>query len=658
MRRREFCGRVAGGLCLAAGQSEYLAAAGTVKSPAQGPLYWSWWGWEPLDHYRRTGGIVGAVDTRAPWMPQWYERLHSEEIASLMSGLGVNLACTHFFKGFGLKHEREEQQRTASLVRFAHRHGIRVLGYCQSRSIYHEQFLLEVPDAESWIQRNEKGELRTWGGAKFRWAPCIHCAEFVDYLKRAIRVGLEETGLDGFHFDNDYCEPCYCPRCEKAFGDWLAKRRPDLAGAKLTKTEKNPPRVTDPVAQQWVRWRCESLAEYQGKLRTHARSIKPDVIVLGNPAYPRDSNSAYARSVWAPLLGRQLDLMFAENGNFPGVEEGMLISQVRASKYAAAVGYRAVSTVWKRNKLNALALPDTEDAIALQIAEASANGALPGTNWALRPLEEGNKMRVERPDLRAALGKHLGFVRGIEPFVANARPVREIALLHTLASTAFDNGESVPLVQGAEEILIRGGFSWEVVFGENLDRLVEFSVLVVAGQSHLSESEVRAIRAFVDRGGVLVLIGSNGRFDENGCERRGLVLEESGDRAVRIEAAAVKAKIKTSEGRVALPEGWKQVADAIARAAGERLSVRLLDADTVTLNAYELDANRRVLHLVNYAAEPTQPLKVKLGGRWKSSKGAGVLTPEGPERKFELQPGPHATLEIPPLKTYGVVVLE
>ena len=76
MRRREFCGRVAGGLCLAAGQSEYLAAAGTVKSPAQGPLYWSWWGWEPLDHYRRTGGIVGAVDTRAPWMPQWYERLH------------------------------------------------------------------------------------------------------------------------------------------------------------------------------------------------------------------------------------------------------------------------------------------------------------------------------------------------------------------------------------------------------------------------------------------------------------------------------------------------------------------------------------------------------------------------------------------------------
>ena len=61
-----------------------------------------------------------------------------------------------------------------------------------------------------------------------------------------------------------------------------------------------------------------------GDLAAHARRIKPDVLLLGNPAYPRDPNSAYARSVWAPLLGRQLDLMFAENGNFPGIEDGAL----------------------------------------------------------------------------------------------------------------------------------------------------------------------------------------------------------------------------------------------------------------------------------------------------------------------------------------------
>jgi hypothetical protein len=658
MGRRNFLGCVAGGAWLAL-QLPFARAAG-AKSPAQGPLYWAWWGWEPLDHYKRTGGIVGAVDTRSPSMPQWYERLHSEEIARLMSGLGVNLACTHFFKGFGLAHERAEQQRTASLVKNAHRHGVKVLGYCQSRSIYHEQFLAEVPDVESWIQRNEKGELRTWGGAKFRWAPCIHCGEFRDYMKRAISAGLKEVGLDGFHFDNNYCEPCYCPRCERTFRAWLAKRRPDLRDAKLPPTEKAPARVTDPVAQEWVRWRCESLAGYQGDLAAHARRIKPDVILLGNPAYPRDPNPAYARSVWAPLLCSQLDLVFAENGNFPGVEDDVLISQVRACKYAAAVGYRVVSTVWKKNKLSGLGLPDDEAAIALQIAESSANGALPGTNWALRPLGEGDRMRVERPDLRAALAKHLRFARSLEPLITNAKPIRDIALLHTFASTAFDNRETVALAQGAEEILIRGGFAWEAVFGENLSRLAGFSVLVVAGQSHLSNAEVKAIRAFAERGGVLVLIGNNGRFDEHGHERTSAPFDGLGSkRVIRIEAAAVRAtSLKTSEGRVALPAGWKQIAGTITRAASNRLSARLCDCDTATLNACELGKNQLILHLVNYASEPTKPLKVELGGRWKASRAARLLTPEGAERKLAVKGDPSPTLEVPPLKFYGVVVLE
>jgi hypothetical protein len=78
----------------------------TARAAASQPLYWSWWGWEPLDHYRRVGGNVAAVDTAAPWVQKWYDRLHSEELVAKMAGLGVNLAITHYFKGFGLKHEQ------------------------------------------------------------------------------------------------------------------------------------------------------------------------------------------------------------------------------------------------------------------------------------------------------------------------------------------------------------------------------------------------------------------------------------------------------------------------------------------------------------------------------------------------------------------------
>lgn len=660
MGRRDFLGCVAGGAWLAWQSPLAWATNGDrAKSPAQGQLYWAWWGWEPIEHYRRTGGIVGAVDTKSPSMPQWYERLHSEEVVRLMSGLGINLACTHFFKGFGLAHEHAEQQRTAGLVKFAHRHGIKVLGYCQSRSIYHEQFLAEVPNAESWIQRDEKGQLRTWGGAKFRWAPCILCGEFRDYMKRAIRVGLDEVKLDGFHFDNNYCQPCYCKRCEAAFRAWMARRRPDCRDVKQPPTEKAPERITDPVVQEWVRWRCESLAEYQADLKAHARRIKPDVILLGNPAYPRDPNSAYARSVWAPLLGQQLDLMFAENGNFPGIEDGALISQVRACKHAAVLGYRVVSTVWKKNKLTGLGLPDDEAAIALQIAESAANGALPGTNWALRPLGEGDRMRVERPDLKAALAKHLRFVRATESLRANAKPVRDIVVLHTFASTVFDNREAVALAQGAEEVLIRGGFVWDVVFGENIAQLSEFSMLVLAGQSHLSNAEADAIRAFVARGGALVLVGNNGCFNENGRERPRAAFELlTGERIIRVEANAIRAATKTSEGRVALPKDWKQLTDAIERASGDRFPVRLRGSDSVTLSACELDGPRLVAHLVNYASEPTTKLCLSLGDRWKSCRKARLLSPDGPERKLVVNQNPQPRVEIPSFKTYGVVVVE
>jgi hypothetical protein len=155
-----------------------------------------------------------------------------------------------------------------------------------------------------------------------------------------------------------------------------------------------------------------------------------------------------------------------------------------------------------------------------------------------------------------------------------------------------------------------------------------------------------------------VLIGDNGRFDENGRERQPAAFDGlSGERITRIETAAVRATtLKTNEGRVTLPAGWKQVAETIARAVGDRLCARLCGCDTVTLNACELGKNQLVLHLVNYAGEPTKPLKVELGGRWKTSRTARLLTPEGPERKLAVQGGPSSVLEVPPLRTYGVVV--
>ncbi len=637
-----------------------VCAAEAASRPE--PLYWAWWGWEPLAHYRRSGGVVGAVNTQAPWLADWHAHLHTEDTVRTMADLGINLGCTHFFKGFGLIHERAEQQNTARLVKRAHQNGIKILGYCQSRSLYYEQFLDEEPKAEDWIQRDEEGNLQFWSSSKYRWAPCILSQEFRAYMKRAIQVGIEEIGLDGFHFDNDYCLPCYCSRCEKTFAAWMTERHPEIPDPKLPPREKeSPARINEPLVQEWVRWRCETLAEYHADLEKYARSLKSDILLLGNPAYPRNLNSSYVRSVWAPWIGRHLDLMFAENGNFPRIENGIMVSQVRACKDASAVGYRVISTVWKKDKKSpGYGLPETEQEVGLQVAESAAQGAIPGANWALRPLEEGDKMRVDRPDLKAALGKYIHFARRQDALLKNAQPVRDIAVLHSFASVVFDNTESLSLSLGIEEVLIRGGFPWEVVFSDNLERLIGFGTLIVAGQTHLNNAECHAIREFVRGGGSLILVGENGINDENGRKRsQNPFTSLEGDRVFRLNAEEVRVSVVDShEISVPLPENWRSVAETIRKVSDHGFSARLRGSDTVTLSAWRIGNGGLLIQLVNYAKTPTpKEMRVELSQDWQGKTKLRFSTPDASEQSLPMQT-PLREVAIPSFAIHGVLVIE
>ncbi len=210
---------------------------------------------------------------------------------------------------------------------------------------------------------------------------------------------------------------------------------------------------------------------------------------------------------------------------------------------------------------------------------------------------------------------------------------------------------------GAEEVLIRDGFAWETVFGDDLARLEGFAALVLAGQSHLSDDECRAICDFARRGGGLVLSGDNGQYDEHGRRRSQNPLEDlAGPQVVRLEPSLVRAAGESGYAdRIPLPKGRQQVAAAVQKALGNRLSVRLSGTDTVALAAYELADKRLSVHLVNYAApEPPKGLKLSLGQPWKNAGRVRLLTAESPEQTLAVA---GATVEIPPFPVYAVVVV-
>jgi len=250
-----------------------------------------------------------------------------------------------------------------------------------------------------------------------------------------------------------------------------------------------------------------------------------------------------------------------------------------------------------------------------------------------------------------------------ESLILSSQPVNDVAVLHAFPSLAFNAQYAFDQITAAEEVLIRGGFQWGVVFDDDLSRLDKFSVLILAGQTHLSKAACDAVKRFVDQGGSLVMLGDNGKYDDEGRLLEVNPLDALvGNRVSRLKASTIRPVKDRHWGVFAtLPSTWKEVAGAILKAADGRLSAQILDPDTtVALNTCRGETGRLVVHLLNYAApRPTRPLQVELGAAWRDRRTARLLSPGVPERTVSLRrDGARSIVNVPPLEVYGILVIE
>ena len=159
------------------------------------------------------------------------------------------------------------------------------------------------------------------------------------------------------------------------------------------------------------------------------------------------------------------------------------------------------------------------------------------------------------------------------------------------------------------------------------------------------------------------MLGENGKYDDEGRLLEANRLDGlSGKNVSRLKASVIR-RIKDRHWGVfaTLPPARKEMADTVLEAADGRLSAHLLDPDTtVALSAYRGEANRLVVHLVNYAApRPTHPLQVELGAAWRERRTARLLSPGVLERTLPLRrDGARSVVDVPPLEVYGILVVE
>ena len=632
-------------------------------------LRWAWWGWEPLAARRRLGGHKVVFLGNSQWAEQWHDRIFSEKTVRHMKDLGINFAVTHFFKGMGLIAERKEMLQTRAFVKLCHKHGIKVAGYTQFRSLYYETFLKEEPHAAGWIQKRMDGALNTWGGSYYRWAPCVNSREFIAYLKKVVSYGANEIGLDALHFDNTYVQPCYCGRCRMLFREYLKKNLQDekrLGFLGFNHVELPPyvedyTYIADPLYQEWIRFRVESLTNAWRELYLHIKKINPELGMITNPAFPRTLGWANRLSFHPRAAGTYTDMMFAENGNFPGMEGDKHVSQIRAYKIGAACGYRVIPTAWKHDA-KGISCPANAQEVKLSLAEAAAFGGTVGATWALRTTV-GQEVVVDNQKLAEPLGKYISFFNRHHALYVKAQTDAKVVLLQSFESFAFRPADSSARFMGMEQILLSGSVPYDVLFDEDIERIGRYRLLIAAGQECPSDKTVSAIRKFVRNGGKVLAAGKSGACNECGVARERNILADMADgKSVIFDKDAGMAKAMKegipwiSTNAVALPNDAATVLRTVRKMLDNKDVPFSISAPRgVFTNWTKLPDGRNVLHLVNYDNEKKAVKAVVSFAQkhWSGRKYSVYLPEKGLAASGKLP----ARITINGLNTYALVVV-
>jgi hypothetical protein len=643
--------------------------------------------------YRRHGGIFETIQANAHWVQEWFDRIHGEEYIRKLAGAGFNCVTTHFHKGFGMETESGEMEQTRALIEICHRYDIRVFVYTHSISIMPETFFAERPDAEAWLQIDENGRPRAYSEQYWRLFPCLSHDGYVDYVREVTEKAIRWAEADGVWLDNTNFFGCRCEMCRKKFREYLKRRHPSPDPARFgipTLDHVDVPaggETYDPVCQEAIHFRCESLVSYVEAIRRYARSLNSEAAVAANYGAPCPYNAAEVLGVDYSRSMRAADIVLAENGNFPRLEGDTMINQILAYKAGHANRVVVIPSHWRITGTDLVTthLPETAGQIRLSLAESAAfGGRCVGSTWAARPILSGRSTLWEREDIRPHVERYHRFFSEYQSLYLNATSLAAVATYRNFASAAFAQEASDASVLGYEQALIQRRIPFQVRFAENLENgegMDAIRVLVLANVLCMSDEEIERIGTWVAGGRALVATGQTSLYDENYRQRADYGLADLFGVSVA-EASASNGEFRNgrviftprTDERVSFNHLNYQLRPELPKRAdtlvgyvtelcepGAPVTVEV-DSESVAVEINSVE-DAILIHLVNYANEDSAPnVRVSLAESLAETiegSTAILLSPDGEvfEKELEIagKDGGMCAVDIPQLDTYCVV---
>lgn len=473
-------------------------------------------GWHPLP-----GRIRQRIQPEDVEQDYFWE--YTEDHILRLKSLGITLLIGQFHRGLGESDETQHQELARRQAELCHKHGIRH-GVYLPNTIYYESMLKDAPECEDWVVHCHDGSKCYYGGEQtWRWAVCFNAPGWRKHLKRQIDIAINDVKTDLLHFDN-LGQPlaplnCCCQYCRRFFSDYLLKRYPTakaqerrfgfagIGHVRIPDLKSQPfwqpwdlERIQNPVLQEWLEFRTDTLTDYINEMAAHARSIKPDIAIDSNGQAVHGNNDGlcYGRGDKEAQV-EHVDILWDENHDYrPDDDPRSIIPSTRAFR----------GMLFARRLDKEVICPYRNEAeLAFNLTIASN----PGINHHWGYAEPGRKPLNDHQEGVKPLLEMFMHKRFLYRKLA---PANRIGLWRERKSLMYVSTETHLSACVMEQLLFNRRIPFSIIHDRFIDqdRLKDFDLLILPNVEFVSDAQLMTLLDFVKKGGRLLITERSGMY--------------------------------------------------------------------------------------------------------------------------------------------------